>query len=248
VTPVPTPTTPDPATTPPPAATSASEPLRVLFVGNSYTFYNNLPGRFAELMHSGGFDVEVGQSTNGGWSLSNHTMSSQTPDKIAGTEWHYVVLQEQSVVHNPEGGMYPAVRALDRQSEAVGARTVLFMTWGRQEGLPKAGYPDYASMQAQIAANYVGIAAELDLILAPVGIAWQSALAQDPELDLWSADGSHPSPTGTYLASCVFYAVVAGESPEGLAYTAGLPGQTARFLQLVAAETVMTDARFPTPP
>lgn len=216
-------------------------PLRVLFIGNSYTFTNDLPERFAELMRAGDQAVETGQCTYGGWSLSNHAASDETLGRIAGGDWDTVVLQEQSVVHNVEGGMYPAVRRLDAKIRAAGAETVLFMTWGRRRGLGTQGVPDYESMQAQIAANYGRIAEEMGVAVAPVGIAWQEALARDPELELWGRDGSHPSLAGTYLAASVFYAVLCGESPEGLAYTAGLPEEAARFLQRVAGETVLAE-------
>ena len=230
---------PTPTVTPPAQPTALPTPHRILFIGNSYTFSNDLPERFAELMGAGGKAVEVGQCTSGGWSLSNHLTSEETLGRIAGGDWHTVVLQEQSVVHNVEEGMYPAVRALDAKIRAAGAETVLFMTWGRQRGLGTQGAPDFESMQAQIAANYAGIADELGLVVAPVGIAWQEALARDPEVELWGRDGSHPSLAGTYLAASVFYAVLCGENPEGLAYTAGLPEETARFLQRAAAETVL---------
>ncbi len=213
-------------------------PLRVLFIGNSYTAYNDVPGEFAALMQAGGHPVEVRESVNGGWSLSMHLMHDETLDRIAEGGWDYVVLQEQSAVTNPEVVMYPAVRQLDQKIRGVGSETVLFMTWGRRDGLAAAGYPDYASLQTRITANYLAIAEELDLIVAPVGIAWRSALAADPDLDLWAGDGSHPSRQGAYLAACVFYAVMSGQSPEGLEYKAGLTDETARSLQRLAAETV----------
>lgn len=235
--PMPTATpSPEPTATPSPTPTR----LRVLFIGNSHTFTNDLPGLFAELMRAGGHAAEAGQSAHGGWSLSDHVVSAETLDWIATGDWDYVVLQERGWVHDVEGEMYPAVRTLDAEIRAAGAETVLFMTWGRRGGMGIPSAPDYESMQAQVASNYKGIADELDLVVAPVGIAWQQALALDPELALWGGDGSHASLAGTYLAASIFYTVSSGESPEGLAYTAGLPEETALFLQRVAAETVLS--------
>ncbi len=131
-------------------------------------------------MIGGGYDIEVEQSTFGGWSLSNHALSSETTDKIANTDWDYVILQEQSVVTKPEIGMYPAIRELNAQVEDIGAETILFMTWGHRDGLESAGYHDYESMQTQIRENYQTIADELVLTIAPVGLAWQNALAENP--------------------------------------------------------------------
>ena len=137
--------------------------------------------------------------------------------------------------------MYPAARALDQLIRESGSRTILFMTWGYRDGLPDKGFPDFVSMQAELNAGYIGIADELNAIVAPVGVAWQNGLATENQLDLWDPDGGHPSETGSYLAACVFYATIYRESPEGLSYQASLPDTTARFLQAVTAETVLAD-------
>jgi hypothetical protein len=82
--------------------TPTSDPVKkVLFIGNSYTFSNNLPEIFGKLMIAGGHEVEVTQSTFGGWSLSNHAMANETLDQITANDWDYVILQEQSAVTNP---------------------------------------------------------------------------------------------------------------------------------------------------
>ncbi len=60
------------------------------------------------------------------------------------------------------------------------------------DGLPEAGYADYAAMQAQIQAGYEDIAEKVGAGVAPVGIAWQKAIEVQPDLDLWQFDGIHP--------------------------------------------------------
>ena len=65
---------------------------------------------------------------------------------------------------------------------------------------------------------------------------------QNSQLDLWQADGSHPTEQGTYLAACVFYAVIFRQSPKGLTYQAGLTKETATFLQQIAGTTVLDNA------
>jgi hypothetical protein len=215
------------------------ELIKILFIGNSYTFFNDLPRIFTELMASGGYIVVVGQETQGGWSLSDHYNSKETTKNIKSGKWDYVVLQEKSVVINPETSMFPAVRSIDELTRKNGADTILFMTWGRRDGLPNLGNPDYASMQSQIEQNYREIGEELGLTVAPVGKAWELAHNLDPNLQLWHEDGSHPSPSGTYLAASVFYTIMTGNSPEGLEYTANLAPETAGLLQSFAAKTVL---------
>jgi hypothetical protein len=223
------------------------EAIRVLFVGNSYTLANELPDLFGQLARAGGRDVTVATAAQGGCTLDRHAKSEQTLERLDQQQWHYVVLQEQSVLpsraEEREKSMYPAVRLLNAEIHSSGADAVLFMTWGRRDGLSSEGYPDFAAMQAGLEAGYMGIADELNLMVAPVGVAWQTAIIRDPQLDLWSGDGSHPSLAGSYLAACVLYAAVYQQSPAGLDYAAGLPEKMARSLQSIAAETVLEDAQ-----
>jgi hypothetical protein len=69
---------------------------RVLFLGNSYTYVNDLPITFARLAQSGGHSVEVGMVANGGETLSQHAAAADDAGKISSQRWSYVVLQEQS--------------------------------------------------------------------------------------------------------------------------------------------------------
>ena len=218
-------------------------PLRVLFIGNSYTFKNNLPELFAELVRSSGREVEVDMSAPGGWTLTDHAASEETITKIQSQDWDYVVLQEQSVIPSVPAGreqaMYPAVRALDARIHEVGSETVLLMTWGRQNGLPEQGFPNYDTMQAELSVGYSEIGQEVGAIVAPVGSAWQNALAGRPQLDLWDSDGSHPSEMGSYLAAAVLYAAITQESPDELTFRAELMDDTALSLLRIAAQTVL---------
>ena len=251
--PTPVPSTPVPPTpvpaTPLAVPTVASTPtlpvtttVRVLFTGNSFTFFNNLHEMFAELARSGGHRVEVDMSAQGGWTCADHATSAVTLDKIEQQEWDFVVLQEQSRIpvtaEERDEQMYPAVRLLDRRIRESGTSTVLFMTWAPRNGLAGVAY---AAAQAQLQAGYMEIANELDAMVAPVGIAWQAGITQDPQLGLWNTDGLHPAREGTYLSACVFYAVIFRQSPERVTYTAGLSGEMARFLQATAAEAVLED-------
>jgi len=225
-----------------------SEPcLRVLFIGNSYTYMNDLPHMFAELARSGGHKVDTNMAAEGGLALSDQVNSSATLNKLKSSKWDFVVLQEQSQLpadeYNRTTNMYPAASQLVHQIEDLGATPMFFMTWAHRDGWPEAGLPDYQSMQFQIDRGYLGIAQELGVPVAPVGYAWLIAIGQNPQLDLWQEDGSHPTEQGTYLAACVFYAAIFRQSPAGLAYLAGLPKETAHLLQTVSADIVLSDPK-----
>jgi hypothetical protein len=219
----------------------ASSCTRVLFIGNSYTFVNDLPGTFASLARSGGHRVEVGMVADGGWTFAQHVASSATSGAIGSKPWNFIVLQEQSQIPSVpalrEAQMYPAARQLVTAIRAGGAQPVFFETWAHRDGWREEGIPDYAGMQAAIDDGYREIAQEQDAALAPVGAAWSAALGQG-DLTLWQDDGSHPTVAGTYLAACVFYTVIFGRSPEGLSYRAGLSAGDAALLQSIAAGSV----------
>ena len=226
------------AISPPTAA-----PVRVLFIGNSLTFSNNLPGMFAEVAQSGGHEIEVERLAQGGWTLADHAQSSETLEEIKQGNWDFVVLQEQSILpaipDQRDEQMYPAVRLMEEKINESGAEGILFMTWGSRDGLPESGYEDFTALQSQIEAGYLEIGGELETLIAPVGTAWQSAMEREPNLNLWQMDGIHPNREGTYLSALVFYALIFQESPAGLIYSADLPEGTAQLLQVVAAETVL---------
>lgn len=244
----PTPIPPTSTPTPPiPTATPTPAVIRVLFIGNSLTFYNDLPGMFARLAQSGGHVAQVDESSAGGGTLSGHTKSAITLGKIKQRKWDLVVLQEQSdypaVAAQRQELVFPAARLLSGRVRETGATPILFMTWGRREGFPEAGLKTYAEMQAQVEAGYMEIADDLKAMVAPVGMAWQNVIAQKPQLELWQSDGIHPTREGTYLSACVFYAAIFKQSPAGLTYRAELAEETASLLQSVAAKTVLENPK-----
>jgi hypothetical protein len=218
-----------------------------LFIGNSFTNVNDLPGTFAHLALSGGHPVTTAMIAPGSYKLFQHAATEATMNTIANQKWDYVILQEQSQTPAKEtwrtNEMYPAVRLFNGKIRQSGAKPILYMTWGRKNGCPEMGFSDYHSMQEELRLGYLGIANELGIEVAPVGEAWKNSVENRPALELWASDGIHPSPAGTYLAACVFYAVIYNKSPEGLKYKANLQDDDAGFLQRIAAETVLTDLK-----
>jgi hypothetical protein len=217
----------------------------ILFIGNSYTYVNDLPGVFARLARAGGHLVQVDTSANGGWTLADHLKSTASLEKIRSRQWDYVVLQEQSQIPaSPDARvatMYPAARALIREITAGGSRPVLYMTWAHKDGWPENNLPGFTTMQEQITNGYLQLAGEQGIPVVPVSAAWADAIHRYPELILWQDDGSHPSLAGSYLAACVFYAALFGQSPAGLPYHGDIPEDTARTLQTIAGEMVLNN-------
>jgi hypothetical protein len=214
---------------------------RILFLGNSYTYVNDLPGTFGKLANSAGRQVQIAVVANGGETLADHAASTDSTGRIDAGHWNYVVLQEQSEQPATAGAkyyMYPAARTLAARAEAVGAIPMLFMTWAHRDGLPSAGLPDYKSMQTTINSAYLEIATELHVPVAAVGYAWWFMRQDHPQISMWADDGSHPSTAGTYLAACVFYASIFRQSPVGIGFHGGLSDADARIIQDEANERV----------
>jgi hypothetical protein len=231
------------------AVAAADDSLRVLFIGNSHTYVNDLPGLFAGLSEAGGRPVRTDASTFGGYSLEDHTRTQATLDKIAQNSWSFIVLQEQSVIpmirYWRDSSMDPASRLLDSLARLQGARTAFYMTWGWKYGGSHAygdswspDFRDYFEMQESVRVAYEGIADELSSTLVPVGMAFALARRTDSLVDLWQTDSCHATLEGTYLGACVFYVVLYQASPVGLELYGGLDSATARFCQEVAWQTV----------
>lgn len=212
----------------------------VLFIGNSHTYYHEMPQMVVQLAeaadHDAGLTVET--STASGVSLKWHWNNRRTRDLIAQGDWDAVVLQERSGGPlEDKAAMHEYARHLQRAIAEQGAETVFYMTWARtyQPGT-----------QSEITAAYEEIAEELDATLAPVGEAWKRALSANPDLRLHAPDGRHADPAGSYLAACVFYTIFFEAAPTGLPATLAvdgtqvvdLPPNHASLLQRTAHETV----------
>jgi hypothetical protein len=217
--------------------------MRVLFIGNSYTYVNDLPHAFEQLADSGGERVGVGMLAQGGWTLAQHASDAATTTALGGSRWDDVVLQEQSETPVLEAWretrMYPAAVRLVSMIRAVHATPVFLVTWAHRDGWPDGGVADFASMQKALDDGYDAIASQLHAEVAPVGDAWRIASALPDVASLWQQDGSHPSLEGTYLAACVVFTTVFHRSPVHLSFTAGLPVPEALALQNIAARTVL---------
>ena len=226
-----------------------AQPASVLFVGNSYTGTNNLPGMVSQLAASLGTTVSTGMVTPGGYTFLQHSTSPTTLSTIASQQWDYVVLQEQSQL----GALPPDYNATAASATVLVdsiraasecSRPVFYMTWGRQNGdaqfCPSFPYMcTYEGMQQALRENYLAMAEDNNAYTAPVGMAWKQVRDTHPGLQLYVGDGSHPSVQGTYLAACVFYCTLFQQPCTGASYTGTLSADTAAILQGIASATVL---------
>lgn len=244
----------------PPAAAgqaSAAKPLRVLFVGNSYTFVNDLPSMIAALASAdkGARPVQVSRVLMGGAQLGWHWTGKGRGGKPVKTharaviekgDFDFVVIQEQSrmPVLNPRATVkYAAL--LGQAVRKRGAMPVMFMTWARRDNMkdPRPNRPPWTpqAMQAALAKAYIQAGKQGQALVAPVGLAWAAVRKARPKLALHKSDGSHPSVHGSYLAACVFHAVLTGRTPVGLParLTDTIKGKTRKLADIPPAEAAL---------
>lgn len=220
-----------------PKVTHIDPPKRVLFVGNSFSYYNDsLHGHLRQLVLASDSahakDYLFKSMTISGAYLFEH--SGGLPYALASRRWDLVVLQGQSQEPMASDAkkserFRETARGFDGLIHASGAKTAFFMTWA---------YQAKPEMTALLAEGYESIGNELGDLVVPVGLAFQRSLEKRPSLILHFKDHMHPSPAGTYLAACTFFAALYGATPVGNPYVADLDPEVARYLQGIAWDTV----------
>lgn len=225
---------------------ATAEGLKVLFVGNSYTYFWNLPQTVEAMAATRNISLVVRKSTFGGTTLKQHwdgEKQLKSRELITKGDWDYVVIQNHSLssIDDPDEFMEYGKKftTLIRES---GAKPILYMTWARKYN---------PLMQEKITGAYKRLAEETGATYAPVGEVWERVRMLRPDFELFAEDGSHPSPNGTYLAACVFYKVLTGKPVRGLPeriqtidkngeelYLSIMSKENAGFLQQVVDETV----------
>ena len=184
---------------------------KVLFVGNSYTYFWNLPLTVQVMSEKDSVQLITRQSTGGGMSLRqhwNHENNLKTKDIIVKNKFDIIVIQDHSMqaINKPDSLLYYG-RLWGDFIRNSGAKVYVYTTWARENDPQK---------QQIITDGYQKLAAEIGATVVPVGQAWEKVRTLRPDIQLFDKDGSHPSPSGTYLSACVFYAVLTGKSPVGL--------------------------------
>ena len=204
----------DPPALPPSARPAGS--MRVLFIGNSFTRYWGgqvlIGTRMA--MSSPAWREKppiYEQSTANGWDLQEHFGEGRALARIREGNWDYVFLQEHSERPlDDRESFFKYARRFDAEIKKSGAKTVLFMTWAKE---------NEAGKQKALAEAYNALGRELGAAVVPVGLAFQQSLAERPDLRMHDLDGKHPSAAGSYLTACCFYSFLYGRSPTGLQRT-----------------------------
>lgn len=232
---------------------SSAQTKRVLFLGNSYTYSNNMPQIVADIASSMGDTLIFDSNTPGGYTLEGHSSNSTSFSKISQGNWDFISLQEQSQrpalsINQVIKDVFPYARYLDSLFKAYNpcGETVFFMTWGRKNGdsyyCPE--WPPvctYQGMDSLLRLRYMMMADSNDAIVSPVGAVWKYLRNNHPEIELYSPDESHPSPAGSYAAACSFYTTFFRKDPTQITYNFSLEIDVANHIK-DAAKLVVFDS------
>lgn len=231
---------------------SSAQTYDVLFIGNSYIYYNDLPDMLSKISTSLGDSIFFDQYTPGGYSLYAHSQDQLTIDKINQQNWDYVVLQDQS--QRPSlSPAYVSTAVFPYAEQLVDliyqnyncSEPLFYMTWGRKNGDQTncVNYPPvctYLGMQERLRHSYVSMGFSNNATISPVGIAFKNCIAFDSTIELYNNDNSHPSVHGSYLAACVFYSSIFKKPSIGALYIPNaISSSDALFLQQIASSTVL---------
>lgn len=212
---------------------TSNPPRRFLFVGNSLTYSQGGIYTHFERMAAAAnppLKVETDNAVAGGQYFK--TLWEKHPHvRQAIARGHDVVVLQEDLPETTVADFREYARRFVPEIRKTGARPVLLMAWAYK----RLGW---ISM-AQIAQEHREAGRELNVDVAPVGLAWERSVQQRPDLDLFARDREHPSMYGTYLATAVVYATVFGTNPTDIGFIPpAVSAEDGRFLRRVAWETV----------
>ena len=214
-------------------SSTSTLPRKVLFIGDSFTYSQG--GIYTHLEKlAAATDPPILVTTDkavAGGAFLKRLWELQQPVKAINTGGFDVVVLQDDIPETTVDSFRQYARMFVDEVRKNKARPVLFMAWAYQR-------LNWISM-ADIARAHRDLARELNVDVAPVGLAWQLAAKEQPGLDMYAADREHPSVYGMYLAACVVYATVYGKNPSGLKYApSGVTPEQVAFLQRIAWQTV----------
>lgn len=214
-------------------AQTTAPPRKILFVGDSFTYFQGGVYTHLEKLAAAAsppLPVTADKSVFGGAFL-HRLWDLKEPVKAIDTAAYNVVVLQEDIPETTVADFREYARRFVGEARKNHAIPVLFMAWA----YPRLGW---ISM-AEIAQAHREAGKELNVDVAPVGLAWQQASKQRSAMNFYGPDREHPNIYGAYLATCVIFATIFNRDPSGLAYApSGVTAEEAAFLQRIAWQTV----------
>ena len=170
--------------------------MKILFIGNSHTYVNDMPAIVARLAEEEGVNCQVTMLAHGGWFLEQHAAEPDVRFNILYGGYDYVVLQEHAHPFGPEEKMFLAAEKIGGWIQEAGSTAVAYMTWSEKEN--EEGQP-------RMTPAYEEMSRRLPALLAPVGEEWWKYQHAHPEAEMYAPDGEHASMKGSEFAAGVIW-------------------------------------------
>lgn len=225
-------------------AQTTDNPLKVLFVGNSLTYYNNMPQTFEQLADEQGYHVTIDQHTPGGTGFVHHVANSTLYQKFRNEVWDYVILQPGS--NESPGFSYPIEETIGRAKQLrdsilkyspCASIHYYEISYGIVNNT-EASFNQYLDRQTLIKNNLTQMANETGIPFVPVGECFRNSMINDDTYFLWVNYGDiHPNPKGSYMAACSFYNGLFKQRITNTAVLGGLSEAEAQYIRGQAEET-----------
>lgn len=202
--------------------------LNILFVGNSYTYYENMPQIVSLISDNLDIKLITRKSTVGGARLRDHWLGKKglkTKEIIKAGNFDAIVLQEYSLgaVKEPDS-LFKYTNLWCDFIKKHNAKPVLYLTWAREKS---------PEQQEIINGVFTEVSKRNDVEIVPVGFAWEMAKKMNPAMALYKADGSHPDRLGAFLTACTFTRFFSKMLPEKMGlryYTEDLFGESIQLM------------------
>jgi hypothetical protein len=218
----------------------------VYFIGNSYTYVNDLPHMVAAVAASDTVtpvDIETRMVAVAGSTLDQLWNIQEAHDTLHSRDWDYVVLQEnstQTLLEEWVHVMFTAMTHWNEEIRTAGAKPVIYETWARQPGsdwydpdkYPGLSFGNPTYMQDRVDKITNNLAAMIEAPVVPVGDYWAACRDKPGMPDLYNPDGTHPSLAGDYLIALLFYRALTGHTIANVSYTpSGISGDQVQLLR-----------------
>ena len=166
--------------------------LSIMFIGNSHTYFNDMPLMVQRRAEDLGYDCRVTMIAHGGWYLAQHAEEPEVRFNILYGHYDYVVLQEHAHPFGPEEKFREAAVKLNQMIREAGSIPAIYECWAKK---------DEPEKQAWMNEVHKRVADEIGALLAPVGEEWWGYIKSWPNLEIYAEDGAHASPAGSDFAA-----------------------------------------------
>lgn len=227
-------------------------PKSVLLIGNSLSAWNgygeieyNTPDLMRGFAESIGVDLYLEEAVFFGLSLQEICESTDIFERIRLEKWDYAIIQgsdydiafpeHHDLIIGPMETLSDSIMA-----NSLGTSIIFFMGWAMKSGVTWRDQTyTYEQFQALLRAGTIVMAERMDFIIAPIGVAWNTVVAERPDIDLFWWDSVHPSGKGSYLQACVYFSVIYRLPTIGIGVYGDIPANEVFYLQEKATATVL---------